>query len=114
MDNGNICKIAEELQYVNSETASVALFLAETYKITGNSTYLKSAEMAASFLENEIMPTRKWFDFETFVSCSQKPFAFYDSYTRQYPENNLAKFPVNRIKIIKINFFGGNVVFVSL
>jgi hypothetical protein len=35
---------------------------------------------------------RKWFDFETFVSCSPKPFDFYDPFTSQYPQNTLSKF----------------------
>jgi len=45
-----------------------------------------------NYIENEIIPTRRWFDYETFVSCSPKPFDFYDPYTQQFPENNLGKF----------------------
>ena len=38
------------------------------------------------------MPTRRWFDFEAFVSCSAKPLDFYDKWTRQYPANYLCIF----------------------
>jgi hypothetical protein len=76
---------------VNSETAGCGLFLAVLYQKTQNKDYLIAAQKAMSFIEREIITTRRWFDFETFVSCSNKPLSFYDGYTRQQPENNLGK-----------------------
>ena len=37
-----------------------------------------------------IFPERKWFDYETFFSCSRKPLGFFDSYTQQNPQNTLS------------------------
>jgi len=44
------------------------------------------------YLENEIIVSRKWWDYETYMSCSPKPLNFYDPYTRQNPQNTLSKF----------------------
>ena len=62
----------------NSETAAVAHFLAEAHgagllpeAATGAADYLAAAEVAMDFVEREIIPSGRWFDFETFVSCSQ-------------------------------------------
>jgi hypothetical protein len=79
------------LREINSETASCALFLAVLYQRTNNKDYLIAAQKAMSFVEREVVTSRKWFDLETFVSCSPKSFSFYDHYTRQQPENNLGK-----------------------
>ena len=43
-----------------------------------------------SFITKEVLPRQRWFDFETFKSCARKPFDFYDPWTAQYPQNNLA------------------------
>jgi len=37
-----------------------------------------------------VLPRQRWFDFETFLSCARKPYEFYDKWTAQYPQNNLA------------------------
>ena len=42
------------------------------------------------FIAKEVEPRQRWFDFETFLSCARKPFDFYDKWTAQYPQNNLA------------------------
>ena len=42
------------------------------------------------FVEREIIPSGRWFDYETFVSCSEKSFDFFDNRTNQHPANNLA------------------------
>jgi hypothetical protein len=61
----------------NSETAAVAFFLAEAHgaglkpSTSGAPSYLAVAEAAMDFVEREILPSGRWFDFETFVSCSQ-------------------------------------------
>jgi len=76
---------------VNAETAGSALFLGQLFSATNDKRYLDAAVKAMAFIEAEIVPTRQWFDFETFFSCSQKPEGFYDHFTQQYPENNLGK-----------------------
>ncbi len=44
-----------------------------------------------SFIEREVLPRQRWFDFETFLSCARKDYSFFDSWTAQYPQNNLAE-----------------------
>jgi hypothetical protein len=44
-----------------------------------------------SFIEREVLPRQRWFDFETFLSCARKEYGFFDTWTAQYPQNNLAE-----------------------
>ena len=37
-----------------------------------------------------VLPEQKWFDNETFFSCSRKPLGFFDAYTQQHPQNTLS------------------------
>ncbi len=79
-----------EFREFNAETAASALLLASLAEITGNHTYLNAASRAMDFINREVLPRQRWFDFETFISCARKPFDFYDKWTAQYPQNNLA------------------------
>ena len=74
----------------NAETGGAALFLAEYYKRTKEIKYLRAAERAMHYITNAVMPQQKWFDYETFFSCSRKPLGFYDSFTHQHPQNTLS------------------------
>ncbi|MCX6132241.1 MAG: hypothetical protein NTU47_00395 [Ignavibacteriales bacterium] len=74
----------------NAETAGAALFLAEFYSRTKGTKYLRGAERAMQYMFKSVVPERKWFDFETFFSCSRKPLGFFDSYTQQNPQNTLS------------------------
>lgn len=79
-----------EFQNENAETAGAALFLAEYYRRTGQRKYLKAAEQGMKYITTAILPEHKWFDYETFFSCSRKPLGFFDSYTGQHPQNTLS------------------------
>lgn len=81
---------AREFRDENAETAGAALFLAEFYRRNGGTKYLKAAERAMQYLFTSIVPERKWFDHETFFSCSRKPLGFFDHYTQQHPQNTLS------------------------
>jgi hypothetical protein len=72
-----------------AETGPAALFLLELYSAQRDSRYLDAALRALGFLEREVIPERKWFDYETFFSCSPRTNAF-DERTGQWPANNLA------------------------
>ena len=74
----------------NAETAGSALLLAELSEQTGEKVYLSSAIHAMDFVTQQVLPRQRWFDFETFKSCARKKFDFYDSWTAQYPQNNLS------------------------
>ena len=83
-------KPRSEFRDFNAETAASALLLASLSEATGDRTYLNAAERAMDFIAKEVEPRQRWFDFETFKSCARKPFDFYDKWTAQYPQNNLA------------------------
>jgi len=83
-------KPRSEFRDFNAETAASALLLASLSEATGDRTYLNAAERAMGFITKEVLPRQRWFDFETFKSCARKPFDFYDAWTAQYPQNNLA------------------------
>lgn len=83
-------KPRSEFRDFNAETAASALFLVSLSEATGDHRYLNAAERAMSFITKEVLPRQRWFDFETFKSCARKPFDFYDPWTAQYPQNNLA------------------------
>jgi len=74
---------------VEAETAPVVLFLLELYRASHESRYLAAARKGLEFLGREVIPGRKWYDFETFWSCSPRLIAF-DNRTRQWPANDLA------------------------
>ncbi|MEW6510943.1 MAG: hypothetical protein AB1428_08310 [Bacteroidota bacterium] len=74
----------------NGETAGAALLLSELANATGDSRYRDAAERAMRYILTEIEPHQRWYDFETFFSCSQKPVDFFDSVTHQPPQNTLS------------------------
>lgn len=51
------------------ESAMSAAFLFRLYRITGNEAYLESAQKALERVKQEIVPTGRWEDFETYWSC---------------------------------------------
>ncbi len=79
----------KEFSDFNAETAPSALFLIHLYRETGDEKYLAAAKKGMDFTTREVLPRHRWFDYETFLSCSKKPFDFYDASTAQYPQNNL-------------------------
>lgn len=80
----------EELsREVKAETGPVALFLLELYAQDPDSRWLRAGLAGLRFLDQEVVPRRQWYDFETFWSCSpRKP--HFDERTGQWPANNLA------------------------
>ncbi len=81
---------ADAFRDENAETAGAALFLAEFARKTGDKEARAAAEKAMAYVFREIVPDRRWFDFETFFSCSRKPLGFFDRYTAQHPQNTLS------------------------
>ncbi len=81
---------APEFRDENAETAGAALFLAEYSRRTGDAAARDAARRAMDYIYTEIEPGHKWFDFETFFSCSRKPVGFFDAYTGQHPQNTLS------------------------
>lgn len=81
----------EEFRDFNAETGVSALFLATLGQATGDQKYVASAERAMNFISKEVVPRQRWYDFETFLSCARKDYGFYDRWTAQFPQNNLAE-----------------------
>ena len=77
------------LAHFPAETAGAALFLSRMYRATGKAAYLAAARKAAAFVERNAAGPGRWFDFETFLSCSRKPFDFRDPHTGCLPEGTL-------------------------
>ncbi len=80
-----------EFRDLNAETAPSALLLATLATASGDNRYRTAAEHAMDYVNREIVPRQRWFDFETYLSCARKPYDFYDTWTAQYPQNNLAE-----------------------
>jgi hypothetical protein len=83
-------EVQEELsRMVKAETGPVALFLLQLYKLEPRQEYLDAARMALSFMDRSVIPSRQWYDYETFWSCSPRSIP-YDELTGQWAANNLA------------------------
>ncbi len=78
-----------ELRF-NAEGGIHIWFLAELSRATEEARYLDAATRMANFLSREILPQQRWYDFETFYSCSIKPESFYDAFTGQWPQCTLS------------------------
>ena len=75
----------------NAETAVSALLLMEYGAVTGEDNVIRAGQNALRFITDQVLPRMRWFDLETFLSCSRKAFAMYDSMTAQYPQCNLSQ-----------------------
>lgn len=73
-------------------TSAAVLFLAELYKITGDESYVNVMKRGMDFVIESIIPRNIWLDYETFFSCTILPTNTYDSFTEQYPINNMCIF----------------------
>ncbi|WP_155987570.1 hypothetical protein [Pseudacidobacterium ailaaui] len=80
-----------EFRDFNAETVVSALFLASFGAVTGERKYISAAERAMDFITERVVPRQRWYDFETFLSCARKNYDFYDPWTAQFPQNNLAE-----------------------
>jgi hypothetical protein len=77
----------------SAESATNILFLAAFSRYAGDDdSYLKAARRGVNFLRKHVIPEHKWFDWETFFSCSPKPIDFYDSVSAQHPQNTMSLF----------------------
>jgi hypothetical protein len=81
---------APPLARENAETAGSALFLGELYRVTRERSYLRAAELAMTYIDREVIPRHRWYDFEAFFSCSRKPVGFFDTFTQQHAQNTLS------------------------
>ena len=88
---GTDLKPRAEFRDFNAETGASALFLAALGRATGDARYIAASSRALDFITREVLPRQRWFDFETYLSCARKDYGFYDKWTAQFPQNNLAE-----------------------
>lgn len=74
----------------SATTACPAMFLAKLFTVESDPRYIEAAARACEFLASEVVPEQKWFDYETFYSCSQKKPGFFDHYTGRFPQNSMS------------------------
>jgi hypothetical protein len=89
VDEGLKSRPMTRLNEEGAEPAVSALFLVELYKTVRDDHYLLAARRAMDYIQQDVVPANKWFDYETFLSCSPKPYDFYDPITGQQPQNNM-------------------------
>jgi hypothetical protein len=95
-----------EFKEFNAETAPSALLLAELGKVSGDQRYIAAAERGMDFIAREVIPRQRWFDFETFLSCARKDYSFYDHWTAQFPQNNLAEIQAPQAMLLLFQITG--------
>jgi hypothetical protein len=88
---GGAMRPAIQLQRAAPTGASAMLF-GELARAAGRTDLKGPLERACDFLEREVLPAMRWWDFETFYSCSRKPLDFFDRYTDQPPQNTYSMF----------------------
>ncbi len=74
----------------NAEAGIHIRFLSELYRVTRDTKYWEAAQRLTGFLVREIFPEQRWYDFETFYSCSSKPEGTFDARTGQWPRCTLS------------------------
>lgn len=84
-------RVSDELKE-SATTAAPAMFLARLFQIESDARYLDAVLKACEFLASEVMPRQKWFDFETFFSCSKKRLGLFDENTGTYPQNTMSMY----------------------
>jgi len=64
--------------------------LAKAAMLTGDERLREAALAAGRYVDVHVVSTQKFYDFETFYSCSPKPLTWIDPVSGQPPQNNLA------------------------
>jgi hypothetical protein len=74
----------------NAQNGMHIAFLAALYELDGDGSHRAAAQRMADFLIREILPQQRWYDWETFYSCSAKPEETFDSRTGQWPRSTMS------------------------
>lgn len=76
----------------SATTACPTMFLALLYLLDGDDRHLEMARKGAEFVSSEVLPQQKWFDFETFYSCSYKRIGLFDRFTGNFAQNTMSMY----------------------
>ncbi len=74
----------------SASTAGPMMFMAMLASVDGDEAALEAARKMAKFIEREVIPEHKWFDYETFYSCSRQPKEPRDPRTGIFPVNTMS------------------------
>jgi len=76
----------------SASSAAPAMFLARLYRIAPDPSLLSAAKAALEFINRNVIPEEKWFDFELFYSCAGRPTGSEgpDPFTGCFPANTLS------------------------
>lgn len=76
----------------SAETAGSAMLLGELAVRGNEPRYTEALKRASKFLIREVIPDMKYWDFETFWSCSWKPLDMKDPHTGILPQNTFSAY----------------------
>jgi len=78
----------------SAAAAAPAMLLARLHRLFPNRRYAEAAERALRFIEREVLPEDKWFDYELLLSCAGRPTGQDgpELFTRAYPANSLSMY----------------------
>jgi len=94
-DDGTVSTIPQkDLLYETPGSSAIGMFLCKLYKTTNDSKYLEAAKRIIPYLEKDVLPINKWYDYETFFSCTMhghrfSESEFLDKYTLSLPQNTM-------------------------
>ncbi|NLH51085.1 MAG: hypothetical protein GX444_21115 [Myxococcales bacterium] len=84
---------AQEILARSASTAAPAMFWARLHRLAPDDRWLAAAKASLSFVEREVLPEEKWFDFELLYSCAGRPTG------QDGPEPFTGCFPVNSLSM---------------
>jgi len=74
----------------SASTAGPMMFMALLALVDGDEQALASAKKMADFIEKEVLPEHKWYDYETFYSCSKQRTPPRDPRSGMLPQNTMS------------------------
>lgn len=83
----------KDVLYDTAGSSAIGMFLCELYELTKDPSYLDCAKKIIPFLKKNVIPENKWFDYETFHSCTDYPKLhknLKDPNTQNFPQNNMS------------------------
>ncbi len=75
----------------SASTACPMMFLSMLAQIDGDEEALTAAKKMADFMERHVLPEHKWYDYETFFSCSKQRKNPRDPRSLVLPQNSMSK-----------------------
>ncbi len=78
----------------SAAAAAPAMLLARLHRLFPEPKYAQAAERALRFIQREVLPEDKWFDYELLLSCAGRPTGQDgpEPFTRAYPANSLSMY----------------------